>query len=150
MDQIDARIIRCLVKDARMNASQIGQKVNLSVSAVIERMKKMESSGLIRGYSAIINEKMAGYPVQAMISVRLGHSGYAREFSRQVQSQTYVISCYSITGEYDYILHVIAASTEDFVQILQDIEQIPGVLQTRTSIVLDTVKQSVSAVFLNL
>ena len=49
MDKIDLGIIRCLTEDARMNASQIGARVNLSVSAVIERMKKLEASGLIRG-----------------------------------------------------------------------------------------------------
>ena len=61
MDHIDAGIIRCLTKDARMNASQISQQVNLSVSAVIERMKKLEASGLIKGYTAVIDERMAGF-----------------------------------------------------------------------------------------
>ena len=69
MDHIDAKILGCLTKDARMNASMISQKVNLSVSAVIERMKKMEASGLIRGYTVRIDEKMAGFHVQAMISI---------------------------------------------------------------------------------
>ena len=59
MDKIDLGIIRCLTEDARMNASQIGARVNLSVSAVIERMKKLEASGLIRGYTALIDERMA-------------------------------------------------------------------------------------------
>ena len=52
MDHIDIKILRYLTKDARMNASQISQRVNLSISAVIERMKKLESSGLIKGYTA--------------------------------------------------------------------------------------------------
>ena len=56
MDRIDANILKCLTRDARMNASQISQQVNLSVSAVIERMKKMEASGLIRGYTAVVDE----------------------------------------------------------------------------------------------
>ena len=52
MDNIDAKILHCLTQDARMNASQISQNVSLSVSAVIERMKKLEASGLIRGYTS--------------------------------------------------------------------------------------------------
>ena len=68
MDHIDTKILRCLAQDARMNASQISAQVNLSVSAVIERMKKLESSGLIRGYTAVIDERLAGYDVQALIS----------------------------------------------------------------------------------
>ena len=60
MDRIDANILACLTKDARMNASQISQQVNLSVSAVIERMKKMEASGLIKCYTAVLDEAVAG------------------------------------------------------------------------------------------
>ena len=56
MDHIDIKILRYLTKDARMNASQISQKVNLSISAVIERMKKLEASGLIECYTTIINQ----------------------------------------------------------------------------------------------
>jgi Lrp/AsnC family leucine-responsive transcriptional regulator len=74
MDSIDIKILQCLTKDARMNASQSSSTVNLSVSAVIERMKKLENSGLIRGYTALIDERMAGYDVQAMISIRLEHT----------------------------------------------------------------------------
>ena len=55
MDHIDVGIIRCLTKDARMNASHISQQVNLSLSAVLERIKKLEASGLIRGYTAFID-----------------------------------------------------------------------------------------------
>ncbi len=82
MDHIDSKILRCLTKDARMNASQISQRVNLSVSAVIERMKKMEASGLIRGYTAVIDERLAGFDVQALISIRLEHPKYNVEFAQ--------------------------------------------------------------------
>ena len=84
MDNIDAKILHCLTQDARMNASQISQNVSLSVSAVIERMKKLEASGLIRGYTAIIDERLAGYDVQALISIRLEHPKYNQEFSQQM------------------------------------------------------------------
>ena len=80
MDHIDSKILRCLTKDARMNASQISQKVNLSVSAVIERMKKMEASGLIRGYTAVVDERLAGYDIQALISIRMEHPKYNQAF----------------------------------------------------------------------
>ena len=76
MDHIDTKILQCLTEDARMNASQISQQVNLSISAVIERMKKMEASCLIRGYTAVIDERLAGYDVQALISIRLEHPKY--------------------------------------------------------------------------
>lgn len=146
MDHIDAGIIRCLTKDARMNASQISQRVNLSVSAVIERMKKLEASGLIRGYTAVIDERLAGFDVQALISVRLEHPKYNAEFTRQMQSHECVMECFYITGDFDYIARVSAGSTEELTKVLHDIKQIPGVSLTRTYVVLENIKQSTSVI----
>ena len=114
MDRIDANILKCLTRDARMNASQISQQVNLSVSAVIERMKKMEASGLIRGYTAVIDERQAGVNVQAMISIRLEHPKYNPEFNRQMCAHESVMECFYITGDFDYIARIGVSSTELF------------------------------------
>ena len=144
MDNIDINILRCLIKDARMNASQISNTVNLSVSAVIERMKKLENSGLIRGYTALIDERMAGYDVQAMISVRLEHPKYNQSFAKQMQEHSCVMECFYITGDFDYIARVSAGSTEELTGVLNDIKEIPGVSLTRTYVVLDNIKQAAS------
>lgn len=146
MDHIDSKILQCLMKDARMNASQISQKVNLSVSAVIERMKKMEASGLIRGYTAVVDEKMAGYDVQAMISIRLEHPKYNQEFNRQMCNNPCVMECFYITGDFDYVARVGVASTDELTKILHEIKQIPGVSLTRTYVVLDNIKQTNSVI----
>lgn len=146
MDHIDIKILRCLTKDARMNASQISQKVNLSISAVIERMKKMEASGLIRGYTAVIDEKRAGFNVQAMISIRLEHPKFNQEFNRQMCSHERVMECFYITGDFDYIARIGVSSTDELTKVLHDIKQIPGVSLTRTYVVLDNIKQSTSMV----
>ena len=146
MDHIDAGIIRCLTKDARMNASQISQKVNLSVSAVIERMKKMEASGLIRGYTALIDERQAGFNVQAMISIRLEHPKYNQEFNRQMCSHESVMECFYITGDFDYIARIGVSSTDELTKVLHDIKQIPGVSLTRTYVVLDNIKLSTAPI----
>ena len=146
MDHIDSNILRCLTKDARMNASQISQKVNLSVSAVIERMKKMEASGLIRGYTAIVDEKLAGYNVQAMISIRLEHPKYNQEFNRQMCNHQCVMECFYITGDFDYVARIGVSSTDELTKVLHDIKQIPGVSLTRTYVVLDNIKQNAAVV----
>ena len=144
MDHIDIKILRYLTKDARMNASQISQKVNLSISAVIERMKKMEASGLIKGYTAVIDEKLAGFNVQAMISIRLEHPKYNQEFNRQMCSHERVMECFYITGDFDYIARIGVSSTDELTKVLHDIKQIPGVSLTRTYVVLENIKQSTS------
>ena len=146
MDQIDSKILQCLTKDARMNASQISQQVNLSVSAVIERMKKMETSGLIRGYTAVIDERQAGFNVQALISIRLEHPKYNQEFNRQMCAHGCVMECFYITGDFDYIARVGVSSTEELTKVLHDIKQIPGVSLTRTYVVLDNVKENMPAI----
>jgi len=146
MDHIDSKILRCLTKDARMNASQISQQVNLSVSAVIERMKKMEASGLIKGYTAVIDEHQAGFNVQALISIRLEHPKYNQEFNRQMCNHDRVMECFYITGDFDYIARIGVASTEELTKVLHDIKQIPGVSLTRTYVVLDNVKQNIPVI----
>ena len=140
MDKTDIGIIRCLTEDARMNASQIGAKVNLSVSAVIERMKKLEASGLIHGYRAVIDERLAGYDINALISVRLEHPKYNQSFCQQMCDHSAVMECFYITGDFDYIARIGVASTEELTKVLHDIKQIPGVSLTRTYVVLDNVK----------
>ena len=132
MNHIDTKILRCLTQDARMNASQISQKVNLSISAVIERMKKMEASGLIQGYTAVLDEKLAGF--------NLEHPKYNQEFNRQMCNHDRVMECFYITGDFDYIARIGVASTEELTKVLHDIKQIPGVSLTRTYVVLDNVK----------
>lgn len=141
MDHIDASILRCLTEDARMNASQISAQVNLSVSAVIERMKKLEASGLIRGYTALIDERLAGYDVQALISVRLEHPKYNQSFAEHMCAHSCVMECFYITGDFDYIARISAGSTEELTQVLNDIKEIPGVSLTRTYVVLENIKQ---------
>ena len=146
MDHIDSKILRCLTKDARMNASQISQQVNLSVSAVIERMKKMEASGLIRGYTAVIDERLAGFDVQALISIRLEHPKYNAEFARQMHAHECIVECFYITGDFDYMARISAGSTEELTKVLHYIKQIPGVSLTRTYVVLDNIKQNTSVI----
>ena len=146
MDLIDAGIIRCLTKDARMNASRISQQVNLSLSAVLERIKKLEASGLIKGYTAIIDERMAGYDVQALIYIRLEHPKYNAEFAQQMLTHEWVMECFYITGDFDYIARVGVSSTEELTQVLHDIKEIPGVSLTRTYVVLDNIKQNTSVI----
>jgi Lrp/AsnC family leucine-responsive transcriptional regulator len=141
MDKVDIGIIRCLTEDARMNASQIGARVNLSVSAVIERMKKLEASGLIRRYSAVVDERLAGFDTQALISVRLEHPKYNSEFTRQVCAHPAVTECFYITGDFDYMARVVVPSAQELTRVLNDIKLIPGVSLTRTYVVLENIKQ---------
>ena len=80
MDRTDIQILTCLQENARMNASTIAERVNLSTSAVIERMRKMENSGCIERYTAIFSESAMGRDVSAFISVGMEHPKYVEGF----------------------------------------------------------------------
>ena len=84
MDILDYRILECLKENAREKSSVIGAKINLSTSAVIERIKKLEAAGVIAQYTAIIDQAALGRELWAFISVSLEHPKYNEEFINQI------------------------------------------------------------------
>lgn len=140
MDKIDVKILNCLRKNARENASVIGEKISMSVSAVIERIRKLESSGIIKGYTVVIDQECVGKDVMATVSVGIEHPKYNSGFIDFVNRNNYIVECHYITGDFDFLLKVIADSTTSLEKILNDIKSVPGISLTRTNIVLSTVK----------
>lgn len=144
MDSLDYEILRCLKENARENATNIGSKINLSTSAVIERIKKLEASGLIEQYTTIINQSLSGRELTAFISVRLEHPKYNEKFCETVNKQEEIVECHYIAGDFDFMLKIQTASGKTLEKILNYIKSINGVSLTRTSVVLSTIKQEIS------
>lgn len=144
MDSLDYQILCCLKENARENATNIGAKINLSTSAVIERIKKLESSGMIKQYTAIINQSMTGRDLTAFISVRLEHPKHNNEFTELVKDIDEITECHYIAGDFDFILKAVTASMHTLENILNNIKAISGVSLTRTSVVLSTNKNELS------
>ena len=140
MDTIDCKILACLKENSRENAKTIGEKVNLSTSAVIERIKKMENSGLIERYTTIINQSFLGRETMAFISVSLEHPRYNDEFIRLVKDNASIAECHYIAGDFDFILKVMTKNGKTLENVLNYIKSINGVSLTRTSVVLTTNK----------
>lgn len=143
MDKIDYQILSCLKENARENATNIGNKINLSTSAVIERIKKLENSGLIEKYTTIINQSMLQRELMAFITVSLEHPKYYENFVNVINGHNSISECYYIAGDFDFILKVITKSGKTLEEILHFIKSINGVSMTRTSVVLSTNKQDV-------
>ena len=141
MDMTDIRILALLKENARISASEIGEKVSMSVSAIIERIKKMESAGIIMQYTIVLGSKKIGKDISAFISVSLEHPKYNESFTDSVKAQTDIAQCYYITGDFDYILKVVTESTASLERTLNDIKRIQGVSQTKTIVVFATVKE---------
>ncbi len=140
MDAIDYKILSCLKENSRENATNIGVKINLSTSAVIERIKKLESSGLIQQYTTIINQSALGRELFAFIYVSLEHPKHYENFVEKIKENASVAECYYIAGDFDFILKVVTKTGKTLEEILNYIKSISGVSLTRTSVVLSTNK----------
>ncbi len=140
MDLIDYKLLACLKENSRENATNIGAKINLSTSAVIERIKKLENSGVIEGYTTIINQSVLGREIMAFIYVSLEHPKYNEEFIHLVNENTSIAECHYIAGDFDFILKVITQKGNTLEEVLNYIKSINGVSLTRTSVVLSTNK----------
>lgn len=140
MDTIDYQILECLKENSRENATAIGAKINLSTSAVIERIKKLEGSGLIEGYTAIINQHVLGRDLMAFIYVRLEHPKYNEGFIAKINENAAISECHYIAGDFDFILKVVTKTGKTLETILNFVKSVDGVALTRTSVVLSTNK----------
>lgn len=143
MDKIDCEILSCLKENARENATNIGAKINLSTSAVIERIKKFEASGLIKQYTILLDQHTLGGDLMAFISVRLEHPKYYENFVELINSHNSIAECYYIAGDFDFIIKIITKNAQSLEDILNYIKSIEGVSLTRTSVVLSTNKNEV-------
>lgn len=141
MDSIDIKILNCLHENARMSSSMIGERINLSVSAVIERIKKLEQSGIIKGYPVILNSEAIGKETAAFVFVSLEHPRYNDLFVELIHKNSEITECHMITGDFDFIVKVMTHSTKSLERILVGIKRIKGVSLTRTLVVLRSVKE---------
>lgn len=144
MDKIDLNILKCLKENSRQTASTISQMINLSVSAVIERIRKMEQKGIIQKYTVVLDEKQMGNDLMVFISVRLEHPRYGETFAKEISMHPNVSECYYIAGDVDFLLKVVTDNPQSLEAIHQGIKRMEGVGWTKTQYVLSTVKNDVS------
>ena len=146
MDKTDFKILQLLQKNARESASSIGKEIHLSVSAVIERIRKMEENGIIQSYTIIVNEQKTGNALTALMEVRLDNPRYLDGFTAAVCDMDPIVSCYYITGEFDLMLKIACASSDELERIHRSIMNLDGVRETRTHVVLKNLKNSHSVI----
>jgi Lrp/AsnC family transcriptional regulator, leucine-responsive regulatory protein len=131
LDDIDWAIIGQLQHEARISISELGRRVNLSPSATTDRVRRLESLGVITGYQAVVDVAMAGYPVIAI--VRLKYPGnYHQPLRRVLAERREILECLRTTGDDCYTLKV-AATSMDHLEMLVD--ELAGFGSTTTSVV---------------
>jgi Lrp/AsnC family leucine-responsive transcriptional regulator len=142
LDQIDLKILSILQNQGRAHLADIAKEVDLSSPAVMERVKKLESSGIIKGYQAVLDPKKVGKDVAAFVGVSVAHQRYIDAFASYVARQRDVLECHHVTGEESFILKVKTANTESLEKLLGEIRSLEGVTGTITKVVLSSVKES--------
>jgi Lrp/AsnC family leucine-responsive transcriptional regulator len=136
VDDKDMRILALLGRDARTSYADIGEAVGLAPSSVHERVRKLERSGVIRGYRADLNLEALGYPITAIVSLALRPAS-PTDVPSLVKEFELVESCYSIAGDNSYALVIRAPSTKELEELLDALRSKLEVV-TRSTIVLST------------
>ena len=144
MDEKDKLILSLLQKDGRMTASEIAEKVDLSVPAVTERIRKLTEGSVLKEFRAVVDAKKVGYDVTAYILLDMSSSNSYGDMVQYAQDNDEVLECHSITGEGSHILKVRTHDTSSLESLLRDIQSWPGVIRTHTMIVMSTFKEATS------
>ena len=143
LDPIDVQLLGQLQRDGRITNAELAERVGLSPSACLRRVQRLEQEHFILGYRAELPGSTLGLGLRAFISVQLTHSDSAtlKQFNESLATWEEVVACYAITGEYDYLLHVLVENLEKYSQfMLNHLLVNPAVRHANTSIVVETTK----------
>ena len=142
LDQIDLKILEILQDHGRRRLADIAESVELSTPAVLERVKKLETSGVIKGYQALLDSKKVGKDIAAFIGISMGNQRDIDKFAGRMLQHRDVLECHHVTGEESFILKIKTANTNSLEKLLGEIRSVEGVTRTVTRVVLSTAKES--------
>ncbi|HYH37161.1 MAG TPA: Lrp/AsnC family transcriptional regulator [Azospirillum sp.] len=148
LDPLDRKIIRLLRKDGRMSNAKLAAEVGLSPSACLRRLHMLEHSGVIRGYTAIVDDLDEERSVIVIVQITLERQtdDYLRRFDAAVRKCPDVRECYLLSGSSDYLLRVVAHDAADFDRIHKDqLSRLPGVVRIQSSFAIRSVVRAGAA-----
>ncbi len=138
MDAIDREIIESLRTNARMTFKELGERVHLSANTVSERVRRLETSGVIRGYDVKLDLRALGLPLEAIIEVKLA-PGTTDAFEREVAAMPGVLEATLVTGRFDYLLRVACRDQEALIALTEALRARTAVQDTYSRLPLRTV-----------
>lgn len=142
-DAFDLRLLHALQDNSRLTSLELAERVRLSPSQCQRRMKKLEDTGVIERYTAVLNRARTGFGVMAIITVRLEKHGRfpSQEFKEAIDHYPQILECWATTGDCDYILKVVARDLNAFTVFLMDeLLGLPIVASVKSSILLRQLK----------
>ena len=140
LDQVDRDIIHLLQLDGRSSASFIADKIGMSIPAVTDRIKKLQESGIIMGFTTALNHRKVGLDVSAFITVISESSGHYSDVVRETNNTSEIIQCFTTTGNGSHVLLALTENTHSLERLLRTIQSWPGVMRTETQIILSSYK----------
>ena len=143
LDALDVKILECLQEDGRITNQELSEKVGLSPSPCLRRVRQLEAAGIITGYVALVSPAQVGLTISAFVRVRLNQQDekHLDIFETAVAAFPEVMECYLMTGDSDYLLRVVVPDLEAYERFVMDFTKIPGIAQIRSSFALRPVKQ---------
>ncbi len=144
IDKYDKAILDALQEDGRMSNVQLAEKVSLSESACLRRVRALEEGGYIDRYAALLSQAKVGLPGNIFVQIGL-HREEERDlaaFENAVKSIPEVMECFLMTGEFDYLVRVVVADMADFERLHRDeLTRLPGVARVNSSVAIRTVQK---------
>jgi Lrp/AsnC family leucine-responsive transcriptional regulator len=137
VEEIDRKIVSLLARSGRMSFTELARQAGLSVSAVHQRVRRLEQDGVIKGYAALFNAEDLGLPLTAFISIKPFDAAAPDDLPQRLAHLAAIEACHSVAGDENYILKVRVPSPAALEDLLYQIRALGGV-STRTTVVLST------------
>lgn len=147
LDKYDMAILEVLQRDARASLQEISTGVGLSSTPCWNRIKRMEAEGVIRGYSARIDQVAIGFADTVIVQLTLNShtDSMIEDFGRALEEIPEVLEAFLVSGDYDYFVRIAVRDTRDYERLLRErLYKIPGIRHSKSSFVLRTLKQSMA------
>ena len=141
MDDVDERIVSLLREDGRRSYAAIGREVGLSTAAAKRRVERLETTGVIQGYSAMVDRGKLGQQLQAFIDLRFAGTARMEDIWKAADDVTPVVAAYTVAGDLDAVLHVRVRDIAHLQEVLAHLRAKPEVTGTRTRIILEARNQ---------
>jgi len=143
LDYLDYKVIQCLMTQGRITWSELAGHLELSAPATADRVRRLEERQIITSYAALVNPESVGCHLTAFVAVTLEHPRYRAEFLNKIHQLAEIQECHHITGDDDYLLKVRCHTTKGLEHLIsEELKGLPGILRTRTTIALSTVKET--------
>lgn len=145
LDAAERQILRLLQGDGRLSNVALAERVGLSESPCFRRVKRLEEAGLIRGYAAVVDQRLLGLSVTAFVLVTMEKQPDAatEAFIAEVEAEEHIVECYATSGSHDYLMKVVARNIDHFSELcMQRILKFPGVMHVESSFSLKEIKHS--------